>query len=332
MKDFAALDQKVKEFNEIDLETLKRSNLGQFFSFEEVYPQIEASYNELKHLSSKRGVLESSPYVSQNDLNHLKDRIERFNRIAKQITEFDPTTGGDPNPRKQGIVNEVSALTNEIASHLQSLAVLIRSVEFDPTQQTAELRKKEEQVAALLEQLNKSREEADVALQGIKDSSAVSGAKEFSKVFGGQAGIHKLESVKWFWTSVAMFVLLLAYLGWLLFFAVSLTENASTAFVIREGILRVLILGALSYALSQTVRNFNTNKHLQVVNEHRQNSLDTFELFVNAGSTEEVKSAVLMQATKSVFETGQTGHLTKSNSTSYSLNVTDVFKRLGSSE
>lgn len=332
MKNLNELKKQIELFNTIRLNSLKRSNLGADYSFESIFPEIETTYKELKKLSLEVDILENSHFVSQNNINQLKDVLERFYKTANKILEFVPTTGGDPNPRKEALVNEIGAFSSDIANNLQQLMVVIKTEKFDAKQYQVDLDKETEQIRLLVQDLNKKKEEGKAALQSIQDASSSSGSVIFSDIFKSQAIKHSKGSKRWFQASIILFIILLDYLVLLFFYSNGLPDTETTASIIKDSVLRILTLGVLTLALTQSIKNFNTNKHLQVVNEHRQNALSTFNIFTSSTSDPEVKSAVLLQATKAIFETGQTGYLSKESKTNYSLNISDVFKKFNSSD
>ena len=77
---------------------------------------------------------------------------------------------------------------------------------------------------------------------------------------------------------------------------------------------KILLLSFFSVVFYQIVKNYNANMHLQTVNRHRENSLKSFQSFVESTDDAKIKDTVLIQATKAIFETGETGYIsTKGN-------------------
>jgi hypothetical protein len=52
--------------------------------------------------------------------------------------------------------------------------------------------------------------------------------------------------------------------------------------------------------------------HLKVLNEQKQNALDTYSLFVDATTSDAARDLVTGELVKSVFTPGETGYLDKS--------------------
>ncbi len=62
-------------------------------------------------------------------------------------------------------------------------------------------------------------------------------------------------------------------------------------------------------ATTWSAKNYRSLKHLGFVNRHRALSLRTLQAFTAAASDEQSKDAVLVEATKAVFNAGATGYL-----------------------
>ena len=323
MNDLAKLLEILPEFEAISVEALKRTELG-VFSFAEVFSALNGIHSFLKNLSTQQDILKDDAYIPQPLVDALKEKLKRFNQLAKQIKEFD-VTAGDPTPRRQSLVNEINSFKTDVVNSLHPLLVLVQLRQLDPSNYTSGLQTMQTEVQSILKKLKDKDEDAAKTLQKIKDISASSGAEAYSQVFSTQAETHKTASWWWFGASVFFFTVLVSYLLYLLSNGVPVSEDLVHA--VRDISLRVLSLIAIYFALSQSIKNYNVNKHLQVVNEHRQNSLKTFEAFLNAASTDDVRSAVLLQATKSIFDPGKTGYLQKESQTSYSFSIADVFKK-----
>src|SRR6185312_16325799 len=88
--------------------------------------------------------------------------------------------------------------------------------------------------------------------------------------------------------------------------------DSSTAVIVQEALAKFIVFSGLSYALLWCARNYSANRHNYVLNKHRENSLATFETFAKAAEGDpEIKSAILLQATTSIFAAQATGYSTK---------------------
>ena len=147
----------------------------------------------------------------------------------------------------------------------------------------------------------------DTALSSIKAAAAEAGVGQQSIVFGEQAQTDRNGARYWL-AAVIELGICSALAVWR--FLLSWTSSAETAGeIVREIGGRFTILTLLAFALGFTVRQYTSSKHNEKVNLHRQNALRTFEPFVNAANDQEIKDAVLLEATRAIFAPQSSGFL-----------------------
>ena len=75
------------------------------------------------------------------------------------------------------------------------------------------------------------------------------------------------------------------------------------------------LLSPIYLWLNRSIKNYTAQKHLEVINTHRQKALETFDRFVeSAGENPETRHAVLTAATEAIFDVNQTGYLAAKSS------------------
>ena len=82
--------------------------------------------------------------------------------------------------------------------------------------------------------------------------------------------------------------------------------------------------------LNRSIKNHTAQKHLEVINVHRQNALETFDTFVAAAEgNRDTRDQVLLAATKAIFDTNQSGYLsTKSSGSDSASPVQQVIREV----
>jgi hypothetical protein len=326
MKTLAPFEEAHNNFTSFDIKALQRSDLGPY-SFEDSYAEIEGIAGQLSYLGNHKEFLRNSPLISQGHINEATARLNKFNELANQINAFVPTQAANPNEEKNRIATEIGNLQQDVANSLSLIIHTIRLEELGVEDYRLAATEKEKRADELLQQLTLKSEEAAGALEKIKEISGNAGATVYSEVFKNQARKNAEAASKWFSSSVVFLVVVFVYVAYLVFLDHPQDiERAET--VAREAIRNVLLLSVLSVGLFQSIKNYNANKHLQVVNEHRQNAIETFEAFSNAAPDVQVKSIVLIQATQSIFAADQTGYLNKDSETNLSLNFSDLIGKI----
>ena len=95
-----------------------------------------------------------------------------------------------------------------------------------------------------------------------------------------------------------------------------MTQMSTRPRILQNFFAKVFLLSPIYLWLNRSIKNYTAQKHLEVINTHRQNALETFDTFVTAaGENRETRDAVLLSATEAIFDANQTGYLsTKSSS------------------
>ena len=71
----------------------------------------------------------------------------------------------------------------------------------------------------------------------------------------------------------------------------------------RTSLPKRLLLSPIYVWLNRSIKNYTAQKHLEVINTHRQKALDTFDTicYGAAGENRETRDAVLLAATDAIF-------------------------------
>ncbi len=329
MKDLTKLSENLKKYREIEFEQLRRTSLGEY-SFEDQYDELKEIKKYIDLLSEKESVLASHMLISQSHINQANEIVDGFVSMAGLIIDFKPLEESNPNDKRKNILDRIQTLKINLPNISPIYQYLTENLTSEEYQKS--LSAKEEKLDVLIKKVEENEKYSKDALEAIRQTAGKSGAVVHSKIYETKATTHAEVAKKWLITSVILFTLALVYIGYFLFFAD--LSYGSTPEVVAQSILKVLFLSALTIGLFQSLKNYSANKHLQVVNDHRQSAIDTFQAFYEASADNaELRSAILTQATKTIFELGDTGYLSKGNSqSSLTLNLPDIVQKISRSE
>lgn len=159
------------------------------------------------------------------------------------------------------------------------------------------------------DQLDEILEDSKAVLEDIKNVAAESGASKYSGVFFEEAEEHTEAATKWLYGVIAS--ISFAVIGAVLLF--NFMPNAdTTASVIQNMSVKLIIFSALYYAIFWSVKNYNAHRHNFIVNKHRANALSIFKLFIDAAGNEEedkeTKKTILTQTTNAIFSAQKSGY------------------------
>jgi hypothetical protein len=200
--------------------------------------------------------------------------------------------------------NPTPELRNALSTHAlgcfaevyYSLALAQASIEADAIGEIPEARKK---MAHLASEVDSIEREARAALKTAQDAARESGLSANLEAFANAAKEHASSAKAWALAAVGCAVMLL--IGGCLQDGPKNTDAWNTAqnlFFFGE---RIFLASVVSFLMVTCVRNYRAARHNEVLNEHRKRSLQTFERLRAGAIADNVKDAILVQATDAIF-------------------------------
>ena len=305
-----------------DLEQLKRTDLShQKRDFEIVYDDLLAAYNLL------RGILASSREsllgLSNDDVQKIRTSLEKFWKTIGAIKDVSLSTSKD---RYKEILQETFVFCNEVKKLLLPTVAYLEAKEagqFNPQaleQLETQVRNITDKVLEdFKEENNLSHESTKQDVEEIRDGLnqlntkfeneiAKEGVSKHKDIFKKQANEHQKAAQGWLIATGGLIVVFGAVFYWL--FESLKLGGAELIGVLQNVFTKGFLLTLIYFILNRSVKNYAAQKHLGVVNRHRQNALDTFDEFLEAsGDNRETRDAVLLAATNAIFDANQSGYL-----------------------
>ena len=142
----------------------------------------------------------------------------------------------------------------------------------------------------------------------LEDELAKETVSKHKTIFAKQAEEHRLASQKWLLATSVLIVIFGAVFYWL--FEDLKLGGTELIGVLQNVFTKGFLLTLIYFVLNRSNKNYTAHKHLEIINRHRQNALDTFDDFVeSAGDNRETRDAVLLAATNAIFDANQSGYL-----------------------
>ncbi|HEY5750383.1 MAG TPA: hypothetical protein VIU12_30170 [Chryseolinea sp.] len=130
-------------------------------------------------------------------------------------------------------------------------------------------------------------------------------AIKYSGIFQSEAVKHKTAANLWL---VATITLLIATMALAFLLLLRFEKVTGGTDIVQFTITKVIITVALFYGINMCLKSYRAQKHNQILNEHRHNALQTFDLFEKSSNDSQTKSAVLLEVTRTIFANQQTGY------------------------
>lgn len=176
-----------------------------------------------------------------------------------------------------------------------------RRAEFDATLQAA--------IGQGLKRLNEAEVTASTIVDSIRKAAGATGVGRESTHFDQRANAHRRQGTVWLAATIVLVAIFAIYAGGLAFSIrlVPAATDSRAAIIQIAG--RLLLASVLLWAIAVAQRNYKAHRHNEILNRHRQTALATFETFVASTSNPEIKDAVLVQTTQSIFSVQPSGYL-----------------------
>ena len=228
--------------------------------------------------------------LSYDDIRRIIDNIKYYraflNRIRQKHTTIS-SKGLDEAISKQ-YVQEVAVLENEIKQSLHQVINVINIAKHS---------------GAISEHKG--------IISGHEESINILNAEEsvskYKTVFTDQASKHNTASRWWFVGTVGLAIA--SGVVFLLLVRALKLEGTDLPGILQNVFTKGFLLTLLYLLLNRCIKSYAAEKHLEVVNRHRQNALETFEAFYNTSKNPATQDAVLVAATKAIFDANQSGYL-----------------------
>lgn len=92
-------------------------------------------------------------------------------------------------------------------------------------------------------------------------------------------------------------------------------ENKSYKIEIIQLLTRFAFISFLIFLVTFCFKQYSISKHLFTINKHRQNTLDSYKLFLESVDRDDstTRNALMMEVAKAIYEAGNTGYISNKN-------------------
>jgi len=300
----AALDS-ILEFSARRNDLIKRDAWGEI-TFERIEKDIEAVFwlaDESKKLPTyiiPGGIIQETIQLL-NSIRGIFNEINNF-RIAE----------GDPSSRRDGIVNNLREVTQQVMSSIGLWLPLLALRAGEIENWTARMKDISDDGTRLLQGMSSyadtRKKEIDETVQAARAAAGEAGAAEFTHEFRKEAETAEERSKMWLYPAagsagLALLGAISLIFGWL----GDAPTNTWEAVYRLSG--RVIALSVLFHAAIWSGRIVLANMHQASVNKHRAVSLQTLQAFHSAAEDAAAKDAVVLEAARAVYENVPSGYI-----------------------
>lgn len=308
---------------------VRNKDLGQALDFSLAETEFTKVHSLLKKIEPIP--FEKLPYMK---LSEFYGKLNSVQNNLDNIIQFNPNSNQPAVNRTNSLNAFLNSSDSFFLSGTELLALNLALSEKDS---------KEVKFDSLLEELNSTQSEiikqgndANDQIKGLldaaKNATAGVGTSKYSEIFQNEATTLSKKADNWLIGSFVLLALIIG-LGILYINCFTIDKDGTPAYVIQYSITKILIFTSLFYALAICSRNYKALKHNSIINKHRQNALNTFETFVKAANDDEqTKNAILLEVTRTIFSSQQTGYLSNEGENEPSNKIIEIIKNVSSSK
>ncbi|MDE3269928.1 MAG: hypothetical protein OYH77_06560 [Pseudomonadota bacterium] len=235
-----------------------------------------------------------------NYLDRIYQYIKKYKNLFEQAKSLDETgDSGSTASRREEIVRSVEQQYGDFFEAVQHVVSFSQRSEED-------FKKIVNEASQELAAVKKAKEQSDEALSAIRTVSAKSGAQPNADHHRNAAKEHVSNAQKWFGRVVRLLVALGIFIVVALVAFIFLKQENTFKLEYPEIACALVIVGWV-YAIGFCSKNYYTEKHNEIVNEHKARSLLTFPALLEGTGDDDARAQILLHACTAIFANNATG-------------------------
>lgn len=263
--------------------------------------------------------------------NAIAQSLNTSNVALSSIRAFSVESGSPPQQRDQVIAQihrEAEQLLVQVGNWIPFLAYQKGDVQKNINALNESVGKANQILKDAAGDIEKKKGDIDGIITAAREASASAGVAVFTSNFSEQEAILRTEAIWWLKITAGL-ALGTVLVGFGSFF-VPLPLGASNAQVLQFMTSKIIILATLLTSTVWCGRVYKATRHQAAINNHRANSIKTFQAFVKAASDDATRNAVLLETTRSIFAIAPSGYLESSDAaTDTGSKVLEIIKNTG---
>lgn len=275
-------------------------------------------------------------FLEIDDFPGIYKVLGSIEQIAQGISDFSPLSVDSPLNRRNQLQGQMKDSIQAFVDHVQhySLLLTLEQLRSDERHQTEKKLADEANslIASLRESEADAQEKADEVrniLEGARAATAKIGVEKHSQIFSSESESLHTTSNRWMIATIIMTVLSIS--AAIFFYMNPVDVKSDVALSIQAVVAKIIIMSILLSAIVWCGKNYRAFAHEASVNKHRANALSTFQTFVAATDEIDIRNAVLLEATRSIFSQAPSGYLDKGDASGADTRVLEVVRSLSAS-
>lgn len=310
--DKSRIDELNSKLLGFDVESLRRS--GKDYDFDDIYLVMK------EYIETVRKILKDETYLSlfaESKINQFADRVKTMVNTLVKIRDFNPASDNPKNVQN----SLITSFGNEYENFKKDYIIPFKVYELEKDVNRIGITEKKDELNGLIEQVKILKTE-------LEEKAVEASVSNYAKVFEKEANKHNYASWIWLGFAIALSGVTLCVI-WAYFDYHPLYSNQLSYIVTK-----ITVLLLLFFLVTFLFKQFSVNRHLYTLNKHRENTLNSYKLFIEGlGESEmDVRNAIMMQVAKAIYEQGKSGYINEKGSDMETPSVIELIRTLPKSE
>ena len=295
------------EILNVDRPEIYKNKIFKEHSFENYgKEQFERSFKLIRKVSELDFNL-----IGDGSTTNIKSAVQEYKNLFEEAKSLDATdAGSDPAQKRRQLVEGAEQIYQNLCSYAQQFIDYRRETntglqkyEEEAKQAAAALQNK---IDELTRQLEEKSKKINAILSAMETASGKAGVSKNAEHYAKARTEHADKAKSWFWRGFWLLVGLVVFVALTACLFLYFKKDAPFKPGYSE-IAAAVVIAALIYAINFCSKNFQAEKHNEVVNANKTRSLTTFSSFVEAAGDEAVRDQVLLHACAAIFANPTTG-------------------------
>ena len=266
-------------------------------------------------------------YLTDQTLTQIKQSLDNVQKLFAEIDNFSISVD-NATQLKNGFITQAKQRADHLyttaSQWIPFLAYQKGDVAENVKNLTAAVTEAKSIVTTAKSDIESKQGEIQTIITKAREASAAAGAAVFTKDFAREADKCADSAKTWLKATVGL-ALCAIILG--LIFVFLPQSGLDSGQLVQRLIGKFAILGFFITGTLWCGRIYKALMHQSAINRHRSLSIQTLQAFANAAADNQAKDAVLLEVTRAVFGSTQTGYIdSKDSHQDASIKVFDVAK------
>jgi hypothetical protein len=343
MVNYYSNSEPVKKFYDIKIAEVLRQDLG-IKSFSEVESKLKDIYFMIEEMITNSELNEDVPEGVKQQVIQI---ISQFNAIANSLKIYNIDSDASGGFRQRAsLIQNINTWYSSIFLGRDSNNNIVNFLQVYNTikiYNLLSLQKDKTEIDSLKSQLETTTKQANDVIKLLQSKASEETVQDYALIFQSQAQRHSF----WHLTIKPFKIILGNAQVWLLISILSLclfglfAYNLNSIFPINldkapsvvtlELVTRLLIISVAIYVISFCFKQYNVQNHLATLNKHRQNTLNSFKLFMSSLDPNDAstRNALLIEVAKAIYEAGNSGYITSKDGGEGSPSIVEMTRFIG---